>query len=401
MTIYLMAFESAPAAGTEAGLAWQWARAYRAAGYEVTVVTQAAVQDRAHATLWAQAGVEHVAVGDPMPVQAPETPAQLLKLSGRYHRWSRQAGALLRSRCDVELAQHLSLSSVRLRPSVLGLPDVVTVWGPIGGGHRAPVRLLALRSRPHEVLRNLSFGISRHRRAVEIRRQGAPTLTYVTNAETYDFARALGIEQPEYLLTDGVVRERVRQSGRNANTGPLRLLWLGRLVGSKRPDVALRVLHALHRRGVCAQLTLAGDGPERARLAALSDRLGLADRAHLVGRIPWDQTPQLYESSDVLLFHSLRDSSCPAVLEAAACGVPTVALRHQGVGALVPEVVARGPATAPSIATLVEALADQVEQLSDPSVYEHASAEAVRFAASNTWDCKVDRVLTRVRSVVR
>jgi glycosyltransferase involved in cell wall biosynthesis len=64
---------------------------------------------------------------------------------------------------------------------------------------------------------------------------------------------------------------------------PLRLAFAGRLAASKGPLFAVQVCQALRAQGVSAVLDIAGDGPERAVLAAYIEQHNLQDRVRLRG----------------------------------------------------------------------------------------------------------------------
>lgn len=84
---------------------------------------------------------------------------------------------------------------------------------------------------------------------------------------------------------------------------------------------------------------IVGDGPERPRLAALIESLGLSARARLLGVRPHAELPALYGAADALVLASSREGWANVLLEAMACGTPVVATNIWGN----PEVV-RDPA---------------------------------------------------------
>jgi glycosyltransferase involved in cell wall biosynthesis len=97
-----------------------------------------------------------------------------------------------------------------------------------------------------------------------------------------------------------------------------RILSVGRLEPVKRHDVTLRALAALPE----ANLWIAGDGPGRAQLAALSERLGVAERVRFLGRRQDVET--LLRQCGVFVQSSDHEGFGLAALEAMACGVPVV-----------------------------------------------------------------------------
>lgn len=155
------------------------------------------------------------------------------------------------------------------------------------------------------------------------------------------------------------------------------LLFVGRLVASKRLDhwldVAARVLDRLPD----ARFLIAGDGPERTRLA---QRLAATDpgrAVRLLGSVAHDELPLLYAAADAFLLTSSHEGFGRVLLEAALAGRPSVStdcsgprdlVRHGETGLLAP-------------VSDVEALADAaVALLSDPA-RARAMGDAARQAA--------------------
>ncbi len=92
---------------------------------------------------------------------------------------------------------------------------------------------------------------------------------------------------------------------------------------NKAFDLAIRALPSVHGRG---HLVIAGDGPERMRLARLADALGVAGRVHLVGAqrdmAPW------YAAADCVLSTSHYDTFPNVLQEGLSCGRPALVPRH-------------------------------------------------------------------------
>ncbi len=105
--------------------------------------------------------------------------------------------------------------------------------------------------------------------------------------------------------------------------GRAEILAVGSLYAYKRWDRLLAAAAQLAQRGLDFRVTLAGDGPARAELAALAQRLGLGERFRLVGYR--DDVAQLLAGA-ALLAHTAEFEGCPnVVLEAMAAGRAVVA----------------------------------------------------------------------------
>jgi glycosyltransferase involved in cell wall biosynthesis len=106
-------------------------------------------------------------------------------------------------------------------------------------------------------------------------------------------------------------------------------LTAARLAPQKGLDVLLRA--AVHVPD--AQFVVAGDGPERPRLEAEAEQLGILDRFRFLGLR--DDVPELLAASDVFVLPSLFEGSSLAVLEAMAAGKPVVTSAIGGTDELV------------------------------------------------------------------
>jgi teichuronic acid biosynthesis glycosyltransferase TuaC len=95
---------------------------------------------------------------------------------------------------------------------------------------------------------------------------------------------------------------------------------VGNLVPEKGQALAIEALqHAPELR-----VAIVGDGPLRAQLAQLAERLGVADRVDFKTAMPQKDLHRLYSAADVLLLTSSREGWPNVVLEAMACGTPVV-----------------------------------------------------------------------------
>jgi glycosyltransferase involved in cell wall biosynthesis len=127
-----------------------------------------------------------------------------------------------------------------------------------------------------------------------------------------------------------------------------------------------------------ARLTVAGSGPEYARLQALSAEMGLAGCVRFAGRIDNADIPALYAEADCMLNPSTVDNMPISILEAFASGVPVVSTDAGGI----PDLVEDGVSGLLVPIGDAEAMAEQaLRVLSDPSL-----ATALRIAGRRAGD---------------
>jgi len=98
------------------------------------------------------------------------------------------------------------------------------------------------------------------------------------------------------------------------------LIISGRLVPSKRADVALGALQHLPPPW---RLVVVGDGPQQSHLACLADDT-LRGRVHFLGHVPRSEALRWVAGAKVMVHPSEVDAAPTAVLEALALGVPVV-----------------------------------------------------------------------------
>ena len=122
-----------------------------------------------------------------------------------------------------------------------------------------------------------------------------------------------------------------------AGDGWLRVLCVGRLVHLKGPTVLVEAIAELKRRGVAARATLIGEGPKRADLEGLVERLGVEDRVVLTGSVGQDTIRSHYGEADVFCLPSFGEGVPVVLMEAMAMALPVVTTRITGVPELVDE----------------------------------------------------------------
>ena len=187
----------------------------------------------------------------------------------------------------------------------LGLPTVVTARG-------TDVNLIPRYVLPRALIR----------RAIA----GAAALIAVSAAIKNELVALGAPDDKVTVLRNGVDLNQFRPVDRAAARAALgltrpTLLSVGHLIERKGHH---RVIEAMTRLPEF-ELLIVGEGPEHDRLAALIERLGLAEGVRLLGARPHVELPSLYGAADILVLASTREGWANVLLEAMACGTPVVA----------------------------------------------------------------------------
>jgi len=177
-------------------------------------------------------------------------------------------------------------------------------------------------------------------------------------------------------------RNRVRKQFGFSRKTPL-IGFFGRFAPVKGPDQFIEVAARILRQVPKLRVLMVGDGP---MLHALKRRAG---ELHLDEIITWtgwrSDIPELVAALDLLLNTSRNEGQGRVVVEAAAAGVPTVALANGGIG----EVVVAGETGLLADHDDLEALADAaVRLLLDPR-WRQRMGEAARKRAREKFSVEV------------
>jgi phosphatidylinositol alpha 1,6-mannosyltransferase len=95
------------------------------------------------------------------------------------------------------------------------------------------------------------------------------------------------------------------------------VMWCGRLVPEKRPDIFCKVIRRLHERKIPFKALVVGQGPVEEEVKHLPNTV-------FAGWMSGDQLATAYASCDVFLFPSAVETFGNVTLEAAASGLPLV-----------------------------------------------------------------------------
>jgi glycosyltransferase involved in cell wall biosynthesis len=174
-------------------------------------------------------------------------------------------------------------------------------------------------------------------------------------------------------------------------------LYVGRLKRYKGISFAIRALALARARRPDLSLDIAGTGDYRRELERLTATLGLTEAVRFRGFVSEQEKIELLRRSWANVFPSPKEGWGITVVEAAACGTPSVAsdspglrdsVRHGDTGYLVPH----GD---------VEGLAARLLELAeDPARVASLGAGARRFAEALTWDRTASDTERHLRDII-
>ncbi len=208
----------------------------------------------------------------------------------------------------------------------LGIPFII---GPVNGGLPWP-KGYSQAEKSKEWISNFRFLYRLLPYARSTYRDAAAVIT--GSSETYaEFSRHE--DKLFFMPENGIREEAVVDRLQNPNKkGPLKLIFVGRLVGFKGADVAIRSAAEMIR-DRRARLTIVGDGEERANLEALAKELGV--EVDFTGMLSHAETMKHFRAADVLVFPSVREFGGGVVFEALSLGCVPIVCNYGGPGDIV------------------------------------------------------------------
>lgn len=221
------------------------------------------------------------------------------------------------------------------------------------------------------------------------------------NTETRKLLESGNIHTKEVILDTGapeIVQRRSRKSG----VGTIRLMYAGQLEPRKGLELSLRALARTTGGDGCdCKFDIFGSGPDRVRLVALTEELGIASRVCFHGAVSQDALMHCYDTADAFLFTSVRDTSGSVNLEAMIHGLPLICIAHQGVGDITDGACAERIAPGPIEDTIRDLSTAILRLANDPDRRERMGSEARKRAREQfSWDEKFDRMHRHYREAI-
>ncbi|MEW6406656.1 MAG: glycosyltransferase family 4 protein [Chloroflexota bacterium] len=141
-----------------------------------------------------------------------------------------------------------------------------------------------------------------------------------------NLAEAFDSSVPIKIIPNGVDLHRYAPGSRDWQ--PPRMLFVGRLVYQKGVDLLFEALQDL--KSHPWELSLVGDGPERAALQKLARKQGISERVHFRGWLDGEAVLDQFRQANLFVFPSRHEGMPNAILEAMACGLPVIASHIAG-----------------------------------------------------------------------
>jgi glycosyltransferase involved in cell wall biosynthesis len=301
-----------------------------------------------------------------------------------YIRWLLQANRLLRgehARGAFDVTHHVTYATDWLPcPNIPGVPLVL---GPVGGRTTTPRALKKLYPASllvRDALRTLLTTLPR-----AYTKAWAKGRVNILLAQNSDTAKVFDSLADVRVRTNCVVDPpelNVRRT-RDEKTA----VFAGRLIPLKGVHLAIQALTMPSLQDW--KLVILGDGPERFRLEALADRLGVGERTIFKGTVPRSDAIQIVSTATCSVLLSAHDAAGWSAAESIAVGTPVVTWDHGG-----PAELLRAAGVGVSISTAAPTLPLIAEAIAraEPPVVASISQFSRRYLQGQTANWYRDAV---------
>ena len=387
--VLVSAYACEPGKGSEPEVGWKWVQAI-AKHADAWVITKGNNRGPIEKELGSE-------TGDGLHFEYVELPKWLsFWKKGQqgvrlyYYLW--QLAALARARrltraASFDLAHHVTFVNDWLW-TFLSLLPIPFIWGPIGSHPKIPNKLSG--NRREWLLDTGRWAFQTIIRLMDplywLSAKRAAKILCINDRVARSFPLLLSANE-KILIEPAIAVEEPSEDipplnpGMAAKWEGLRVLFVGRFVAIKGPDLALEAFAEFAQKNPGANFTMVGEGPLLGRLRQQVIDWDLKGRVTLMPWLPRTEVIRLYGKHDVFLFPSMEGGGM-VVLEAMAAGLPVVCLDFGGPGQMVkPETGIKVP-----VGTRTEVIDGLAQALS-------------RIARQSAW--REEACRSRIREVVR
>lgn len=170
------------------------------------------------------------------------------------------------------------------------------------------------------------------------------------------------------------------------------ILFAGRLVPAKRPDLAIR---AMSQSEIIRQhrMIFVGDGPEMPLLESLIKKHSLEQQVDLLGATDQKGVAEAMRNSQIFAFPTMRELGAGVVIEAMACGLPCIVADHGAPKDLVNDSRGFRLANADTDSMTMSMQSALEKLLQDDALLESMRTAAKSYAGDFAWHKKSEHLI--------
>lgn len=346
LNILINAYACSPNWGSEPGMAWNWVS--NLAKYcELYIITEGEWRDEI------EEAVEAHPYGKNMHFFFNPVPDKVRKMCWNqgdwrfyyyYRKWQKKTLRIAEQICkehQIDITHQLNMIGFREPGLLWKIDGPKHVWGPMGSMGSVPISFLGDSSfmvkgknRLKNIITNYQICHGNVRKAML-----ASDVVITALTATKQIIQSKYDKEVIVINETGLeVKPKVEHTIYNGT--PIRLLWVGRFIPTKKLSIALSVLASLAHKGHF-ELHIVGEGTaeENNFYRCQAKELGVEDRCIWYGKIPNHDVLELMKSSHLFFFTSVFEGTPHVVLEAISNNLPILCFDTCGQGEVVNETI--------------------------------------------------------------
>lgn len=398
--ILISAFACDPTQGSEPGNGWRWASGIAMRGYCVHLITTSRSRKAIDEFIINEGLIDKIKVHyvDHSFFFARAYFWNFVMMYISYWLWQKKIYRYINRNIDlnsIDLIHHVTWGSLKIGSQLYKL-NIPMLFGPVGGGQLTPLNYQKYLGDDYykEYFRNVfgKFIVKFNPFSTGVMKNAQ---ILVTNKDTYDLVSSLSKNKP-ILIFDAAINIKMLEglSLKHNNNSKVKFLWVGRIYGFKGLRLILDAMNLLGKEYFDKyELVIVGEGPDKGKIVDLVKKYRIEKQVHFTGMIPYSNVKSYYESSDVFIYTSLRDSFPGQILEAQIHGLPVITLDLHGQSLMVDEKIGyKCDVSTPKI-TVSQIKDAMIEMIDNPLKREQLGRLAHEHAKQQTWDKKIDKVV--------
>lgn len=342
INVLINAYAVSPTWGSEPGVGWNWIINI-AKECNVFVITEAEWEEdinNALATLPQKDNIHFYFNPVPQEVRDMCWRQGDWRFYNHYRKWQKKALEIAKeiiSHNRIDIIHQLNMIGFREPGYLWQIKEIPFVWGPIG--NMAPLPLSFLDGSPLKDKLKLGvknvisyFQACSGRVSKAIHR--ADQLITVLDSTAEIIKGHYGIEDITVMPETGLkITPKVNHEIDTVR--PLKLLWVGRFIPTKKLDLALKIMSECSSDRLELHIVGWGSEEEENRYREIAQKYNVSSKCIWYGKIPNDRVQQLMKECDIFLFTSVVEGTPHVVLEAISNNLPVMCFDLCGQGVIV------------------------------------------------------------------
>lgn len=257
-----------------------------------------------------------------------------------YRKWQKKTLEIAKdiiSHNRIDIIHQLNMIGFREPGYLWQIKEIPFVWGPIGNMAPLPLSFLdgsSLKDKLKLGVKNvISYFQARSGRVSKAIHRADRLITVLDSAAEI-INKHYGIENITVMPETGL-RITPKTNHDIDTVRPLKLLWVGRFIPTKKLDLALKIMSECSSDKLELHIVGWGSEEEENRYREIAQIYNVSSKCIWYGKIPNDQVQQLMKECDIFLFTSVVEGTPHVVLEAISNNLPVMCFDMCGQGVIV------------------------------------------------------------------